>query len=723
MLNKWYGRFTPLRRFVVSLTLLLALVAPATVLAQAPAAARVIAVGDVHGDYDAFTAILHQAGLIDSNLRWVAKDATLVQLGDFLDRGAKARDVMDLLMALEKQAPRQGSRVIALLGNHEMMNIMGDLRYAAPMYPSFVDKDSEKRRTAAYRAFVDWQKLRAEELRQPVPVSGPEAEAAWMAAHPPGFLEEREAMSLSGKYGHWLRERPPVLLLDGTLFVHGGISPELASWKVGDIEKRVENEILAFDKDKQTLVERKTILPFFTLEETVSAVQKEVDFLQAELDSKVAEAARKGKTDSFEGERRHIRSLNNFLAFGGWLSVHPSGPLWFRGYANWSDAEGDAQIAKLASSLGVSQFVVGHTPQKGGRIASRFGGKVFLIDTGMLSSYYNGGRASALELMAGKITAIYMDERVVLLDPARSTIPASPAAKGEVGAQETPGGGVAEEQQSSQQPPASGQAAPAPAPAQAGERVWYDADGKPLPFKTDEEVMEFLRTAKVLKMKDIPTGVAHPRKALIEKDGLRANAKFSDVHEEKDQAEFASGQRELFFRDDAIFDLAAQELGKLLGMDNLPPVVQRSVGGDKGVLQIWVENTMTEKDRQKQGIRPPDPINWNRQVSMMKFFDNLIFNQDRNAGNILIDKNWKIWLIDHTRAFRRTQALQAPEGITAVDRAVWEKLLALNDAVLKEKLKPYLRGIEIDSLIKRRLKLIDYVKGQISKRGESEVLY
>ena len=111
----------------------------------------------------------------------------------------------------------------------------------------------------------------------------------------------------------------------------------------------------------------------------------------------------------------------DFLKYGEWLSVKPDGPLWFRGYDQWSDAEGTAQIDKVLDAYKVAHIVVGHTVQRSGRIRPRFGDKVFLIDTGMLSSYYPGGRASALEICGDtRFTAKYMDQQVVLIDPAAS---------------------------------------------------------------------------------------------------------------------------------------------------------------------------------------------------------------------------------------------------------------------------------------------------------------
>src|SRR5262245_33598569 len=93
---------------------------------------RVVAVGDVHGDFGAFVGVLRAAGVIDQKNKWTGGKTHLVQTGDVPDRGADSRKVMDLLMDLEKQAPKAGGRVHALIGNHEAMNLYGDLRYVVP---------------------------------------------------------------------------------------------------------------------------------------------------------------------------------------------------------------------------------------------------------------------------------------------------------------------------------------------------------------------------------------------------------------------------------------------------------------------------------------------------------------------------------------------------------------------------------------------------------------
>jgi len=366
----------------------------------------VVAIGDVHGDFDDFVALLQHIGLIDKQDHWTGGKTTLVQVGDLLDRGPKPREVMDLLMALEKEAGQAGGRVVSLLGNHEMMNIMGDLRYVTPVnYASFADSNSEKRQKSAYEEYAKWRNKHPElvaELSQPMELT----EAEWMARHPLGYVEQRGAFSPKGEYGKWLRGHNALAEIGGEIFLHGGIHPDLAKMKVDAVNKRIHEEIQSFDAVTQYLQNEGVILPFFNMQEITFAAQAEV----------IAE--RKSRVPA--SQERQAKILD-FLKYGEWLSVKPDGPLWFRGYDQWSDAEGTAQVDKVLDAYKVAHIVVGHTVQRSGRIKPRFGDKVFLIDTGMLSSYYPGGRASALEICGdSRFTAKYMDQQVVLIDPAAS---------------------------------------------------------------------------------------------------------------------------------------------------------------------------------------------------------------------------------------------------------------------------------------------------------------
>ena len=377
----------------------------------------IVAIADVHNAFDDFVALLQHIGLIDKQDHWTGGKTTFVQVGDLLDRGPKPREVMDLMMALEKEAPQAGGRVVGLLGNHEMMNIMGDLRYVAPVnYASFADSNSGMRQKAAYDEYTKWRSSHAAllaELPQPMELT----EAEWMARHPLGFIEQREAFGPKGKYGAWLRGHDAVTEIDGVIFLHGGIHPDLAKTKLDAMNNRIHEEIKAFDASKDYLQNEKVILSFFSLQEINNVLQAEVI---AQLKSRVP----------VSDERQ--AKIKEFLKHDDWFSVRVDGPLWFRGYDQWSDEEGAPKVSKLLEAYKSTHLVVGHTVQKGGRIRPRFGNKVFLIDTGMLSSYYPGGRASALGICGdGRFVAVYLDQRVVLLDFAGAEHPGSRATASE----------------------------------------------------------------------------------------------------------------------------------------------------------------------------------------------------------------------------------------------------------------------------------------------------
>ncbi len=390
-----------LQLVTVLCALLLGVAAPP--FAQQPAAegtSRAVAIGDIHGDVDAFVSILREAALVDTEHRWIGGAATLVQTGDFTDRGPKVRAVMDLLTTLEAQAESAGGRVAVLLGNHEVMNLVRDVRDVNPqVYASFIDGESEVRRKTAFRAY---RRLRMSRLSASITASDlQQREDEWMAAHPPGFLEYQEALGPQGHYGRWLRAKPVAIQLGDTIFLHAGISPALADLSLEDINERVWRELEAFDAYQRELVERKLTLPFFTFEEFLTAAQ----------------------TARYPMGSQAPAVLEAVLNIGGWFTVHPSGPLWFRGYARWPEDEGTADIVRLLDRYEAARFVVGHTVPSTKRITSRLDGKVFLIDTGMLASHYRG-RASALELHGEQLTAIYAGTRMASLELGiASTIP------------------------------------------------------------------------------------------------------------------------------------------------------------------------------------------------------------------------------------------------------------------------------------------------------------
>lgn len=382
--------------------------------ASAAAAApppRIVAVADVHADLPALKAVLTEAAVLDASGAWAGGDTILVQLGDLVDRGPAMRATLDFMIALEGEAAKHGGRSVAILGNHEVMNLIGDLRYVTPgNFAEFADARSEKRRAAAWQQLVAYRKRQARSLGQPEPALGEAEEQAWLAAHPPGWLEHREAFGPKGKYGRWLRSRPSVFVLDDTAFVHGGVSPALAVAPLSKLDQRLHEELAAFEADRQALVEAGVILPFFDIQTASAAAGRTLDILRATKaaeEGAAAPASRKAPVPKQVADLEAL--LERFLAWRTRTFASSDGPLWYRGYSQWTDEEGPPQIARVLAASGVRRFVVGHTPQPDARVRVRFGGTVFLLDTGMLAAYYKG-RGSALELADGTVTAIYAGE-------------------------------------------------------------------------------------------------------------------------------------------------------------------------------------------------------------------------------------------------------------------------------------------------------------------------
>ncbi len=388
--------------------------APASPQRQSPG--RVVAIGDIHGSIDGLNTILRTSGLADGRV-WTGGNVTLVQTGDFTDRGTGVRAVMDLLMALEPQAAAAGGRVRVVLGNHEAMNLVGETRDVTPaIFATFADDKSETRRDEAWRDYEKFTAARAVKLG--ASAVKPLAREAWMTAHPPGYFEYREAFGPEGTYGKWLRGLPAAAHIDGSIFMHGGIHPDTAPDSIDDISKQVSRELRNFDDYNRHLVSRGVILPFFTLQEIFDAVQAEARAITAaQTAAKNGESASLAQSQILSDiDRKHVEVLQGVGRIGTWAVLNPNGPLWFRGYATWPSPGNAPEVTKLLKKYNARRFVVGHTIPATMRITPRFDRRIFLIDTGMLSTHYKGGRASALEIDGDRVTAIYPDGRIQL-DP------------------------------------------------------------------------------------------------------------------------------------------------------------------------------------------------------------------------------------------------------------------------------------------------------------------
>jgi hypothetical protein len=247
----------------------------------------------------------------------------------------------------------------------------------------------------------------------------------------------------------------------------------------------------------------------------------------------------------------------------------------------------------------------------------------------------------------------------------------------------------------------AGQQAPASAPGQApaSSKIWIGHEA---------EFEQFLKTAEIQKIVDIGQGVTRPRRAFFAPGGLAGSAIIKAIDDGPMAAYLDSWKSEI----------AAYELDKLLDMGMVPPTVERRVEGDRRSVQLWVENTQSLK--KLEGKVAPDIGAWNRQVYRQRIFDDLIINDDRNAGNILVDPAWNVILIDHSRAFD-TRKNKMPAPLSKIDRPFFEKLKALDKDTLKARIGPYVT-FGVDKILQRRDRIVKELEKLIAEHGEADVL-
>jgi len=391
---EWYHP-TMTRRSLVSLALAAAVLLPALGLVAAPAApARVVAIGDVHGAFAEFVSVLQKTGLVDAKRRWSGGKATLVQIGDIVDRGAKVRETLDFAMELEKQAAKAGGAFIPLLGNHEAMNVMGDLRYVTPeIYRTFASSRSEEVRAQAFTEYVEFLSAHAGHVHSLLVPADDASRAKWLEAHPLGFFEYRDAVGPNGKYGRWIRRHQVIAQVADGLFLHGGLNPALPFESVAALDAQVHAELDGFDRLWETLSRAKVVWRYMTLREALAHLEEEQKVLQAQ--AAPADPAIAG-------------SIQKLLGYRQWMVASSDGPLWYRGLTKDAEASMAAGFDALLVRLGARYMVVGHTVQAKATVTPWLGGRLFAIDTGMLPEEYKG-RASALEIKDGRFTVFYGD--------------------------------------------------------------------------------------------------------------------------------------------------------------------------------------------------------------------------------------------------------------------------------------------------------------------------
>jgi hypothetical protein len=233
------------------------------------------------------------------------------------------------------------------------------------------------------------------------------------------------------------------------------------------------------------------------------------------------------------------------------------------------------------------------------------------------------------------------------------------------------------------------------------------------PALTLQEKEEFLLTAKVISTHGAKKGTTGTTRATLSDGRIVHDASIQTIDEEKPRFQTSRGL-EINFRDCYKFNVAAYRLGLMLGLgDVIPPSVERRYDGHPAAWSWWIEDVqMDEYQKLKVGAEAPDHNKWVRQYQVMKIFDELIYNTDRNQTNILYDKDWKLWMIDHTRAFRVSKSLMDAKSLERCDRQLLASMKLLNEADLKRELGKYIRPAEIAGILARRDKLVAYFEGE-----------
>ena len=235
---------------------------------------------------------------------------------------------------------------------------------------------------------------------------------------------------------------------------------------------------------------------------------------------------------------------------------------------------------------------------------------------------------------------------------------------------------------------------------------------------------EFLRTAKVIRSRGINRGVTAPQRLTLSDGQVTHDAAFQAVNERKNQADFGHKGVEFNFADSHHFNLAAYVIAGMLGLDGMMPVtVHRTWNGKEGTLTWWIDDAIDESTRLKEKRNPPNPAAWNQQMYKMRVFAALVGDTDRNLGNVLITNDWKLWMIDFTRAFRLWDELKYPEDLNQIERTLLARLRELDAAAVKEATAHCLTSFEADAVMKRRDLLVARFDGLVKTKGSAAVLY
>jgi len=578
---------------------------------------RVVAVADLHGDYDRFVFILTQpgVGVLDEELHWIAGKTHLVQLGDVMDRGPDAKDILDLLIRLEKEAAAVGGMVHALIGNHEEMNITGiSLDYPnyvmVEQFVDFLPDSYRKAKEAEYLKTLSPEERKAADGGGLDVATDGNYASFWKQIIDRKDPEARKAyvLGFNDAYGDWLLQKNVIIKIDNVIFVHGGVSEAFSKWPLREINTLMRSEL-----------------------------------------------------ELFQGRMRDPQQYGH--PFKPKIVYNPDSPLWFRGLASKGKESAQGEVDRILANLGARAMVIGHnffsfpggSPIVGKDQVARFQDKVWMMDSGISGSY--GGVPSALIYDHDEFRVWGETEEVA----ARTAVKLPP----------------------------------------------------PKVLST-KEMEDFLRTASVVGRGPGPGGRTDAWRLTLEAGGTVRTALFK----------YIDRRRPDLLADSYRYELAAYTLDKYLVLGYVPPIVQYRVDQTPGALQAFVQNSISEADRKAQHLDPRDPEVFEKSMTDLRVFENLVYDDCQNEKDTLIGRDdWKIFRVDFSEAFAPKKDTVPHCDIRRCSRLLYKKLNGWDDKTVAALMAPYLNEEEIRALNARRELIFRYIQRLIELAGETNVLF
>ncbi len=351
--------------------------------------AKIVAFGDVHGAYSELVSLLKETGMIDTSLNWSGGNTLLVSLGDLIDRGPGSRDVVDLIMKLQKQAPESGGRVHVVLGNHELMEMTGNRDYITQAdYAAFTGEATKK----------DREHLRQEYLRDHKDKNDKNYSDEFDKLYPPGFIAYERAFSPEGYIGKWILKQPFILKINDTVFVHGGISAEISEKSLSEINEEGKTDLNNYLQTVERLRNAGVLPEYVGFYDRVPYLNSKAKKL---IDADPAVNYDPNKRPAWFNDVLDLIKEQKTLIFSY------DSPVWYRGTSLCNPNCESFNTERFLKHVRAARIVVGHTPTETHRVIERMDGMAIRIDTGMLHSYFKG-QASALIINKDNLKVHYL---------------------------------------------------------------------------------------------------------------------------------------------------------------------------------------------------------------------------------------------------------------------------------------------------------------------------